>query len=44
MSDQTATTLVFLSPLAILWAAFAIAEGVKIVIAIRGERRSHDVA
>ncbi len=39
MSDQTAVFLYFLAPFALLWTAFAIAEGVKIAATVRAERR-----
>jgi hypothetical protein len=39
MTDTTAAALLFLAPFAVLWTAFAVAEGRKILVAVRAERR-----
>jgi hypothetical protein len=39
VSDQTAACLYFLAPLALLWTAFMVVEGRKILVAIRAGRR-----
>jgi hypothetical protein len=38
MSDQTAATLYFLAPFALLWLAFAAAETRRVLAAIRGRK------